>query len=291
MNSAMMDFNTPTDFLFFPFLPAWIRQMVWDEALPTLYIQRFNAEVARNQDHPLANGSGGLTLCLTPNDDFVQLTKGYVGLLGACQESRAAAQIKIEGYLPIQYIAQDQDGSISIRFAKVPYNPDGQVCISGISPAMHLASEGLGARGTSLAMARNDPADVIAYNIRCVTIPEIKNLAIALDLPRGYVDERSIMSGWDFHCYNHLASRMAAYKLETMELVEEGWLDERHDYEDHPEYFAYLHMPAPLLSSVAVAPNVRPRVQMPWTRLLDDFMAKRTALRTIRNRRGSGSGQ
>ncbi|KAK7703468.1 hypothetical protein SLS64_009138 [Diaporthe eres] len=126
----------PTEFPSFTVLPPELREIVWDEALPTLDIQRFNAEVAPHPKFPKSNKSEDLVLCLNPHDDFIQLTSGYVGLLGACRESRWAAVAKTKAFLPINYVARDTDGSSAVRFARVPFNPDGHLCIGSLGPVL-----------------------------------------------------------------------------------------------------------------------------------------------------------
>lgn len=283
--------TTPTEFLCFPRLPAELQQMVWHESLPTLDLQRFNAEIARKPDRPAAQTSRELTLCLTPNDHFIQQTRGLVGLLGACYDSRAVAMGNIKARLPIQYIKQNQDGSISIRSARVPYNPDGQLCISGLGPALHFAAvEGLGARGTSVALTGQNRADLIANTIKCVTLPEIKNLAIALDPPRQFRGQLCIMFGWDFQSFTNLARRMAKHKLETVELIDDGWLDERHDNENHTLSFEWQHTPTSISRSIT-DPGVRPRGHIPWSQLLDNFKANTDSYKAIKKLRDSAGGQ
>lgn len=293
MTSIKMNSTTPKEFPYFPKFPAELRKMVWDEALPTLDIQHFNAEITGHPDHPVARGSWDLVLCLTPNDDFVQLTKEYVGLLSACQESRAAAMDKIKGYLPIHYITQDQqDGSIMARSARVPYNPDGLVCISGLGPALHFAAEqGLGAQGTSIVLPRKNRAEFIASTITCVTLPEIKNLAIALDPPAEFMGEHCVAFGWDWHSFSNLVRRMGRHnKLETIELVDNGWLENRHDNNNHPISFEWLHKPTPITRTELITDNPgsghwRPNVRTPWSRLLDDFRDNMDRLKAVRQLR------
>ncbi|KAG8160025.1 hypothetical protein KVR01_010662 [Diaporthe batatas] len=292
MDVIMTDSTTPTEFHFFPKLSAELRRMVWDEALPTLNLQRFNAEIARQPAYPHSNRLGPLTLCLTPSDDFIQVTKGYVGLLGACYESREAAMNKIEAYLTIQYITQNQDGSISIRFAKVPYNPDGQVCISGLGPALHFAAEdGLGARGTAVGNPHKDKADFIAYSINCATITEVKHLAIALDPPRQFMGQHCDMFGWDFHSFDKFARRMARHKLETMELIDDGWLDERHENKDHPVPFEWQHTRVPITRVPTGNVWPPPRVQISWSQLIDGFLANSKTLKAVKKLRAAANEQ
>lgn len=269
-----MSSTAPAEFLFFPQLPPELREMVWNEALPNLDMQRFNAEIASHSDSPKSNKPEDLVLCLTPNDDFVQLTSGYVGLLGACRESRWAAIAGIKCYLPINYIARDTDGSVAVRFAKVPFNPDGNVCISGLGLAFHNAAEGNGARGTNLPSSYLPHA--LGEGIQCVTFPGIKNLTITLNMPGDFESIHFLLMGWNKCVFDNMVKRMN--KLETVAMVDEDRMNERHQIE--AKDFEWLHNPMRV---------VRPRedddgwdygqdepstVEIPWQQLFHDFAYK-----------------
>lgn len=241
MDSTIINSTTPTEFFSFSTLPVELRQMVWNEALPILDIQRFTVEIAYHPDSPHSDEAGNLVLCLTPHEDFVQLTKGHLGLLGACYESRMAAIAKIPCNLPINYIALDGDGGPVVRFARVPFNPDGQLCISGLGVASFNASCGRGARGMDLRTS--DLPQYLAAEIQCVTIPEIKNLTIALDPPMVYVRLSRFMRNFNKPIVDNLAMRMD--KLQTVALIDEGVLNERHGI--CPNDFDWLHKRAPVV--------------------------------------------
>lgn len=253
--------------------------MVWDEAIPSpiLDFQRFNAEIARQR-----HGLSGLVLCLTPNSDFVQLTRGHRGLLGACRDSRAAAIAKIDCYLPIHYIKCVGNGVPVVRSARVPYNPEGQLCISGLGPALNAATNGYGARGMDLRLT-SAPED-IAKEIECVSLSKIKNLIIALDPPRDYIRSRALLLGWSLCSFDRLARRMAIFELRTVELVDEGWLNERRH--SHLVSFKWWHNPAELLldedehwalDRAKFAP-----VYIPWVGLYADFKSNMRAFKTFK---------
>lgn len=266
-----MSFTAPTEFLSFPKLPFELRQMVWDEILPTLDLQRFNAEIAPNPKSANSNKSEDLVLCLTPNEDFVQLTSGYMALLGACRESRWAAIAKIKCYLPINYIARDANGTLAVRSARVPFNPAGHFCISGLGPAFNDAAEGYGARGMELQAFHW--SNNLAANIQCVTFNEIRNVIISLDSARDFESKYLFMRGWDDRAFDDMVKRMI--KLETVALVDEGVLNERHEIQ--PRDFEWLHKPA-----LVVHPSEDndgwdyeldepSSIRIPWLKLYSDF--------------------
>lgn len=245
--------------------------MVWDEVLPTLNLQRFNAEIAPNPNFPHSKKSEHLVLCLTPNQDFVQLTSGYLGLLGACRESRRAVITKIKCYLPINYITRDANSTLAVRSARVPFNPYGHLCISGLGPAVESATEGYGARGMELQASHWPKA--LATNIQCITFTEIRNLTISLDSPRDSESKYLFMRGWDDRVFDIMAQRM--FKLETVSLVDEGVLNGRHQIP--PKDFEWLHKPAPVVHPSEdndgwdYELDEPPKVQVPWLKLYSDF--------------------
>ncbi|KAJ0121994.1 hypothetical protein J7T55_002505 [Diaporthe amygdali] len=242
MQSLIMSSITPTEFLYFPKLPVELRRMVWDQALPaTLDFQRFNAEIAHHPNCVKSNKSESLVLCLTPHDDFVHITSGYRGLLGACKESNTIASVEVPFHLPINYLAPDANGSLIVRFASVPFNPDGQLCISGLGPALHAASEGDGARGMDLRWSYWP--DNLAEDIKCASFPKIKNLTIALDSAKDSESEWRFLRGWDDRAFHKMALRMI--NLETVALVDEEALDLRQKID--AETFNSMHKPAPVV--------------------------------------------
>lgn len=280
-----MSFTAPTEFLSFPKLPFELRQMVWDEVLPTLDLQRFNAEIAPNPNYPNSKKSEDLVLCLTPNQDLVQLTSGYLGLLGACHESRWAAVSKIKCYLTINCITRDANGTLAVRSARVPFNPDGHLCISGLGPAFDDAAEGYGARGVELQASHW--SKTLAENIQCVTFSEIRNLTISLDSPRNFESKYQLMRGWDDRVFDIMAKRMI--NLETVALVDEGVLNERHQIP--PKDFEWLHKPA-----LVVRPSEdndgwdyeldEPSgVRVPWLKLYSDFKSSLGTFNAIKQLR------
>lgn len=273
--------TVPNDFFLFPQLPPELRQMVWNEAIPSpiLDLQRFNAEIARKR-----HCSSGLVLCLTPNSDFIQLTRGHRGLLGACRDSRAAAIANTDYYLPINYIIRDSDGVPVVRPARVPFNPEGQLCISGLGPALHAASKGHGARGVDLDRRLIGGPEHIARTIECVSFSNIKNLIIALDPRRDGDSSREFLPGLGLCASNRLVRRMAVFGLETVELVDEGWLNERRH--NHLALFKWWHNPAELLWSEnenwrldyeKFAP-----VHIPWVGLYEDFKSNSRAFKAFK---------
>jgi hypothetical protein len=288
MDSTGMDWtadsHTTVEFSYFQKLPTELKQMVWNEALPTFDIHRFIAEVAP-QLEPTRSKPHGLVLCLKPTEDFIQLTSGYRGLLGACHESREVALTKMTARLPIEYLTSEDDGKFAIRSARVPFSPDGLVCISNLGPALHAVWNGHGARGIELNMG--DWPEALAEDIQCVTFEDIKHLAITLNAARDYESAHLFMLGWSVTAFDTLAKRMAGFKLETMEVLDDDWLNERHHA--HPWYFRWLHKRTPLLR-----PNddeddkwndqfdKPPYVKVPWQKLYEDFRANRNAFRTIK---------
>lgn len=261
--------TTPTEFPSFPKLPPELREMVWDEAfqIPTLDIQRFNAEIALHPDSPkMSCEARDLVLCLNPNDDFVQLTSGLVGLLRACRESRWAASANIKGYLPINYIARDIGDSFVVRFARVPFNPDGRLCISGLGPAFNNATKGYGARGILLPSYYYPHG--LTGTIQCPTFSEIKNLTITLDMPGDFEHLHLFLLGWNDRLFDNMAKRM--HKLETVALVDEGVLNERHHID--VKEFEGLHKPAPVVRTRGENNGDKPSTaKVPWQQLYDDF--------------------
>lgn len=232
MNSVTMASDTPTDFLLFPRLPPELRQMVWDEALPTLGLQRFKAEIKPHPDSTikwpadpfsrrgnrkaksfLINIPKNFVLCLTPNDDFVQLTSGYRGLLGACHESRRAATARIKCHLSIYYTARNADGSFTARPARVPFNPDGHICISDLFLTFDILRS-YGACGR------------LAEAIQCPAFHEMKNLVISVNWPEDAYKLARFTRKWTDRVFDIMARRMN--KLETVALVEERVLKDRH---------------------------------------------------------------
>lgn len=280
-----MSSTAPTEFLSFPQLPLELREMVWDEALPTLDLQRFNAEIAPHPDCSKSNNPEDLVLCLTPNDDFVQLTSGYVGLLGACRESRRAAIVRIKGYLPIHYVAREADGSVAVRFAKVPYNPDGNFCISGLGPAFTAAADGYGARGMKLK-ALHWPQPLME-TIQCASFPEVKNLSITLDLPADFESTYLFLLGKDDPSFADMLKSMT--KLETVALVDEGWMNEWHRID--AKYREWLYNPYPVFrgrigdNGVVYELDEDSTVHVRWRRLFEGFMARRDRFHALRQSR------
>jgi hypothetical protein len=288
MSSATINSTTPTEFLSFSKLPIELRQMVWNEALPTLDMQRFRAEIAPHPNSLPSNKSEDLVLCLTPHDDFVQLTSGYRGLLGACRESQWAVTDKIKYYLPINYIASHGNNSVAVRSARVPFNPDGQLCISGLRPALHNASDGFGARDMDLP-APYWPED-LAEEIQCTTLAGIKHLTIALDPPRISECSRMFMLGWCHRAFDILAKRMG--QLETVALIDEGVLNER-----HPKDFRWLHTPMPVVRPSEDGDgwdydlDEPSTIKIPWMKLYYEFKSSLStflAIKKLRARRIGG---
>lgn len=278
-----MNSPTPTEFLYFPQLPVELREMIWDEALPTLDLQRFNAEIAPHPDSPESTKSEDLMLCLTPNDDFVQLTSGYVGLLGACRESRWAAMAKIKGYLPINYIARTADDAVAIRSAKVPYNPDGHLCISGLGPAFIAAAEGHGARGMKKLQKRHWPQP-LSEGIQCVTFPEIRNLTITLTMPEDFESVHLFLLGWDDRVFGNMVQRMP--KVETVALVDEGVLNERRHID--AEEFEGLHRPVRVVrhrgddDSLDDDADGLSNLEVPWRRIYTDYINRLSLFNAVK---------
>lgn len=290
MSSTTMNSTTPTEFHRFPELPAELREMVWEEAMPgPLDLQRFNAEIAPHPDHRGSNRPDGLVLCLTPHDDFIWLTSGHRGLLGACRESRWIAAAKIKFYLPINYLARDANGSFAVRFAKVPFNPDGRLCISGLSPALHDAEEGRGARGMELQASHQ--ARDLTRDIQCAAFPEVKNLTICLRWPKGYDKIHLFMLGWDERAFDRMAKKMD--KLETVALADEGVLDDRHHM--GTEDLERLHAPAPVTRGDDCWDDELDEpadVEIPWSTLYRNFVSSIcgfNALKQLRARQTTGS--
>lgn len=281
MNPVTMDSGTPTEFLLFPDLPPELRQMVWDEALPTLGLQRFKAEIKPHPDSTIKcpakpfSGRGNLTkffrdnspknfvLCLTPNDDFVQLTSGYRGLLGACHESRGAAMARIKCHLSIYYTARNADGSFTARSARVPFNPDGHICISDLVLSFDIPkSYGDGAR------------EHLAEFIQCPALNEMKNLVISVNLPRDSHKFVKFMLNWPYSAFENMARRMN--KLETVAMVDERVLNDQHP----PDAKGFVSLRNPRV--------IRARdeggdlnhwhelddtsISHPWLQLVDDFI-------------------
>ncbi|KAI3393419.1 hypothetical protein diail_4287 [Diaporthe ilicicola] len=263
---------TSAEFLPFSKLPVELRRMIWDEAvLAPMEYQRFNAEIARHPDLNTSNKAQSLVLCLTPHDEFIQLTSTHRGLLGACHESRAIASESVIHELPINYLAPDGRGSFAVRFARVPFNPDGRVCISGLGPAFDAAGDGHGARSMNLRWAC--PREYLAEAMQCATIPEVKNLTIALDPARDLESKRLFMLGWDGVAFNNLALRMP--KLETVALVDEGVLGERGHMD--AEDFSWMHKPARVVRPAEdddgwdYEMDEPSAVKIPWLQLWNDF--------------------
>lgn len=276
-----MSSTAPTEFLPFPKLPPELRDMVWDEALPTLDLQRFNAEIAPHPDTPKSCKSKDLVLCLTPHEDFVQLTSGFVGLLSACRESRRAAITKIKCHLPINYIARDADGLVAVRFAKVPFNPDGHLCISGLGSALQDAKEGFGARGMDLS-SYSSPYS-LPRDIQCATFPAIKNLTITLDMSSKFEGFFLFLLAhgfirWDHSVFHIMAKRMT--KLDTVALVDECWMNERHriDAKD----FEWLHKPAPVVRPRGDDDDESTTVKIPWEKLFREFKSGSTRFTALK---------
>lgn len=269
MTSITMKSPTPTEFSPFPGLPIELRQMVWNEAVPnpTQDFQRLKAEIASQ----LLNLNGrGLVLCLTPHDEFVELTRDYLRLLGACRDSRAAALAKIDSWLPIHYIARDE----SVRFTRVPFNSDGQLCISGLCEALDLAAKGYDARGDQVHHEIIGYRHMtIARGIQCVTLSKIKNLTIALDPPLDPWKSEEFMLGWSCAGFDTLARRML--QLKTMALVDECWLNERRDIDSAS--FEWVHKPTPfgrwnaIEASEIYEDGVPILVHEAWYKLYEDF--------------------
>ncbi|KAL1877960.1 hypothetical protein Daus18300_002314 [Diaporthe australafricana] len=277
-----MNSINPTEFSSFLKLPLELRMMIWVEALPTrLDYQRFKAEIARHPDSIDGRRPDSFVLCLSPHEDFLQLTSGLRGLLGACRESHAIASQNITHVLPINYLAPDGKGSFDVRFARVPFNADGQLCISGLGPAFHAAAEEDGARGMDLRWSCD--SDILAEGIQCVTLPEVKHLTITRDPARDFESKRRFMLGWDDCAFNNLAVRMA--NLEEVALIDEGVLSERQHID--AETFNWMHQPATV---------VRPgedddgwdyeidepsAVKIPWMKLYDHFKSSLNTFEAI----------
>lgn len=271
----------PTEFSSFLKLPFELRTMIWGEVLPTrLDYQRFNAEIARHPNSIDGNPES-FVLCLSPHEDYLQLTSGFRGLLGACRESNAIASQSITQDLPINYLAPDGRGYFEVRFARVPFNPDGQLCISGLGPAFHAAVGGDGARGIDLRWSCD--ADILAESIQCVTLAEVKHLTITLDPAKDFESKRRFMLGWDDRAFDNLAVRMP--NLEKVALIDEGVLNERQlmDAED----FNWMHQPA-----VVVHPgedddgwdyemDEPSKVRIPWMKLYDHFKSSLNTFEAI----------
>lgn len=276
-----MSSTAPTDFLSFPKLPPELREMVWDGALPSLDLQRFNAEIALHPDFPKSKKSEDLVLCLTPHDDFVQLTSGYVGLLGACRESRWAASARIKCNLPINYIARDADGLVAVRFARVPFNPDGHLCISGLGSALQDAKEGFGARGMDLSLYSPRPS--LPQDMQCATFPEIKNLTITLDMSSRFEGYFLFLLAygcirWDHSVFDIIAKRMT--KLDTVALVDECWMNERHHID--AKDFEWLHKPAPVVRRRGDDDDESTTVKIPWRQLFREFKSSSTRFTALK---------
>lgn len=249
-----------TDFHLFPQLPPELREMVWEEAMPgPLGMQRFNAEIA-NHPTPYSGRPDDLVLCLTPHEDFVQLTTAHHGLLGACRESRWTANARIKSYLPIDYTASDANGSLAARSARVPFNPGGRVCISRLGAAVEAAAAGHTLRGARL-QGSHGTSDIAKYT-HCVTLLRIEHLTISLDGPEDLWCLRLVV-GSDL-----IARNMD--ELETVALLDEMALNKMHLITEGD--VQRLHSIASLTPEHADVQR-HPAVLIPWEELYDKFVS------------------
>lgn len=262
-------------FAWFPYLPAELQKQVWEQAasdLPVLYIQQFTAEIVLTKQMNSHLDPAHAVLCFTPHPSFVNLTAGYRGLFGACQESRKAAQRLIHCLIPIHYPKMGDDGNLVVRQAMVPFEPSGRFCITGLARAMMDAQRcSRGARGSQLLRGLSKDEIQVAE----AAIFPIKNLMIALEPePPAYAKFYSYMGGWDDDSYEFIASRLP--NLETASVVGEAILARRH-YVDQP-FFDRMSQ------SITVKPKHERGYHeraAPWKLLWDKWKRQRILFYTI----------
>lgn len=235
--------KTCGDFASFPKLPLELQRMVWKEVardLAHLDYQRFIFEIV--QDSRADKGDDSITLCFRPHEDFINLTFGHRALLQACRESRWAAHEQIECYLPIQYLdmGTTATNALRIREAKVPFNPNGQFCISGLGPAIENASHATGAR--NLPLPTRYGVEGVTQSIRgleLATSGMVKNLTIALDWPDDPVRAHNFLLGWDLEAFDTIA--LGFTNLQAVAVIGEGVMNRRHHIEERA--FKFMHKP------------------------------------------------
>lgn len=248
--------TTPTTFTCFPKLPLELQKMSWEAAaadLPVLDFQRFTAEITLTERNADSEKPQRLLLCFTPHADFINITTGHRGLLGACLESRKAAQKQIDCLLPIHYLTTDATGSLVPRQGSVPFNFSGHFCVSGLGLAIKEATEGRGARGSKLLHSHRASCIVKKIQGREEVTSLIKNLTIVLGSAQGEFDEGQYIFGADDMIFDLIASRMP--KLKTVSLISDVILNRRNHLDQ--EDFNDLHQICNLIPKSKVVREVR----------------------------------